>query len=413
MNLSQVIRRCSIRNPSIRCRALPLRRTAFRGARSTAAACCAAGLLFLLQPGSSRAAEIDDPAATRKALDAVVEKLNALDRWMTDADKQRVRWEKDVQEKDQEVASVARRVEKANQALKQVEAELSELATQQKTLEVRRTEQATRIGEHLAASYRMSGQDFVKLLLNQESPDTFERITRYHRYFTQARLEALDEYRSTLDQLADNRFQLETRIDEERSRREELKSQEAALVQERQSRRGLISELDQEMEGKTAERNRLEADRSRLESLFAELQRRATELDGSSFVARKGSLPWPLQGRVTNAFGQSRADGRLTWHGMLIAAEEGSAVNAVFRGRVVFANWLRGFGLLTIIDHGGGYMTLYGHADVLLKTVGDWTESGEVIARAGKSGGQKTSGLYFEVRQKGAARDPIGWLQTR
>lgn len=412
MNLSPVIRRCAFRDLSVRCRVLPLRRTSLRGTRS-AAACLAIGFLLLLPPSPTRAAEIDDPAATKKALDAVVEKLNALDRWITDADKQRVRWEKDVQEKDQEVATVARRVEKANQALKEVEAELSALAIQQKTLETRRTEQATRIGEHLAASYRMSGQDFVKLLLNQESPDTFERITRYHRYFTQARMEALDEYRSTLDQLADNRFQLETRLDEERSRREELKAQEVALVQERQSRRGLISELDQEMEGKTAERIRLEADRSRLESLFAELQRRATDLDGSGFVARKGSLPWPLKGRVTNAFGQSRADGRLTWHGMLIAAEEGSAVNAVFRGRVVFANWLRGFGLLTIIDHGGGYMTLYGHADVLLKTVGDWAESGEVIARAGKSGGQKTSGLYFEVRQKGAARDPIGWLQRR
>jgi septal ring factor EnvC (AmiA/AmiB activator) len=130
-------------------------------------------------------------------------------------------------------------------------------------------------------------------------------------------------------------------------------------------------------------------------------------------VARKGNLPWPLRGRVTNAFGQSRADGRLTWHGMLIAADEGTEVKAVFRGRVVFANWLRGFGLLTIIDHGGGYMSLYGHADVLLKTVGDWTESGEVIARAGKSGGQQLSGLYFEVRQKGVARDPIAWLQRR
>ncbi len=374
------------------------------------------GLLLILSslpflPAS--AAEGDDPAATKKALDSVVEKLNALDRWMNDAEKQRVRWEKDVQEKDREVASVARRVENANTALKKVERELGELKAEQKSLESSRKEQATRIGEHLAASYRMSGQDFVKLLLNQESPDTFERITRYHRYFTQARMDALDEYRDTLDELADNRFQLETRRDEERSRQKELKAQEAALVRERESRRGLISELDQEMEGKTAERRRLEADRTRLEQLFAELQRRATDLDGSGFVARKGSLPWPLTGRVTNAFGQSRADGRLTWHGMLIAADEGTAVKAVFRGRVVFANWLRGFGLLTIIDHGGGYMTLYGHADVLLKTVGDWTEGGEVVARAGKSGGQQMSGLYFEVRQKGAARDPIGWLQRR
>lgn len=395
-----------------------MNRNRFRTSRSSGLAARLAGglplfLTLILLSGSAAGAEPDDPAAAKKALDAVVERLNALDRWMNDAEKQRVRWQRDVQEKDNEVAAVARTVESANQALQKVEQEISTLAAEQKTLESRRAEQAARIGEHLAASYRMSGQDFLKLLLNQESPDTFERMARYHRYFTDARLEALDDYRQTLDDLADNRFQLETRADEERSRREELKTREQALVREREDRRGLIAGLDREMEDKTSERKRLEADRNRLEQLFAELSRRATELDGSAFLARKGSLPWPLRGRVTNAFGQSRADGRLTWHGMLIAAEEGTEVKAVFRGRVVFANWLRGFGLLTIIDHGGGFMTLYGHADVLLKTVGDWTEGGEVIARAGKSGGQQLSGLYFEVRQKGAARDPISWLQRR
>jgi len=359
------------------------------------------------------AAEPADSEQARKALDEVVNRLNALDRWIDDAGEQRVRWEKDVQDNDKQVAGVARSVETTVAALSTIESDLQMLGTRQEALEVRRNEQAMRIGEHLAASYRMSGQDFVKLLLNQESPDTFERIARYHRYFTEARLEALDDYRSTLDDLADNRFQLETRREEEQSRRQELNQQQLALVREREARKGLIAELDQEMEGKASERKRLEADRDRLEKLFAELQRRASDLDGSGFVARKGNLPWPLNGRVTNAFGQSRADGRLTWHGMLIAADEGTTVKSVFRGKVVFANWLRGFGLLTIIDHGGGFMTLYGHADVLLKTVGDWAESGEVIARAGKSGGQKMSGLYFEVRQKGVARDPIGWLHRR
>lgn len=373
------------------------------------AACLASGLVCAPLSG----AELADSEQARKALDKVVERLNALDRWINDAEKRRLRWEKDVREKDQEVASVARTVERTVAALSTIESELGALSARHEDLEQQRNEQATLIGEHIAASYRMSGQDFVKLLLNQESPDTFERIARYHRYFTEARLEALDAYRNTLDELADNRFQLETRRDEEHDRREQLGEQQLALVHERESRKSLIAELDQELDDKSGERKRLEADRSRLEQLFAELQRRATELDGSAFVARKGNLPWPLQGRVNNAFGQSRADGRLTWHGMLIAASEGTSVQAIFRGRVVFANWLRGFGLLTIVDHGGGYMTLYGHADVLLKTVGDWTESGETIARAGKSGGQQMSGLYFEVRQKGIARDPIGWLQRR
>ena len=118
----------------------------------------------------------------------------------------------------------------------------------------------------------------------------------------------------------------------------------------------------------------------------------------------------PLSGRVRHAFGSPRADGRLRWHGIDIAATEGSPVTAIYRGRVIFADWLRGFGLLTILDHGGSYMTLYGHADVLYKNVGDSVESGEIIAGAGNSGGTRNTGIYFEVRHNGVPKDPMGWV---
>ena len=367
----------------------------------------------MLIAGSAHPAELSDPAATKKALDKVVERLNALNDWFDDADRQRTRWEKEVKRKDTEVSEVAREVEQAVIELKSVERDLQKLKAEQKQLQSQRNEQAERIAEHLAATYRMNGEDYVKLLLNQQSPDTFGRMVRYHRYFTEARVQSLNAYQETLDKLADNRFRLETRLEDEQAKREALSHRQLALVREREQRRSLVKELDTQIESKTNERKRLESDRARLEQLFAELQRRESELDGRDFVARKGSLAWPLKGRLSHGFGQPRADGRLTWHGMVIAASEGTPVKSVFRGRVVFADWLRGFGLLIIIDHGSGYMTLYGHTDVLLKTVGDWVESGEVIAHAGHSGGQTTSGLYFEVRQKGTARDPIGWLVRR
>jgi len=367
------------------------------------------GLLPLAGNGAATA----DPAATRQALDAVGERLNALTVWFDEAEEQRVRWLNDLKRKDGEVSKVAAEVELANQDLRAVNADLNALRATQSGLETQRKEQATKIAEHLAATYRMTGEDFLKLLLNQESPDTLDRMTRYHRYFTQARMASLEEFQNTLDEIEVNRQTLQSRQADERAKREALNQRRLALVRERIQRKGLIAELDENVEGKTRERTRLETDRQRLEELFAELRRRSAELDGSAFVARKQKLPWPLQGKLTHAFGQSRADGRLSWHGIVLAAAEGTPVTAVFRGRVVFADWLRGFGLLTIVDHGSGYMTLYGHADILLKAVGDWVESGELIARAGRSGGQRTSGLYFEVRQKGAARDPIGWLVKR
>jgi septal ring factor EnvC (AmiA/AmiB activator) len=361
---------------------------------------------------SASAAE-DQRADTRKALQTVVKRLNALDVWFSDAEEQRVRWLNDVLTKDKEVASISEAVESARSALTEVISSLRSLEVERRALQARRNIQAQKISEHLSAAYRLNGQDFVKLLLNQESPDTFDRMMRYHRYFSEARVSTLQEYQTTLDELAQNQAALENRVAEQQTRQTELAARQSALVTERDQRKALIAELDVEVEGKATERNRLAADRARLETLLAELMRRASELDGGQFLARKGSLPWPLRGPIRSTFGRPRADGRLVWHGMVVAAEAGSPVTAVFRGRVIFADWLRGFGLLTIIDHGSGFMTLYGHADSLTKTVGEVVESGEVVARAGRSGGQKASGLYFEVRQKGAARDPLGWLAKR
>jgi len=354
-----------------------------------------------------------DRQDTERALRDIAERLNALDVWFSEAEQQRVRWLAEVKAKDREVEEVSGAVDRARGALAQALAALTELQAERRALEARRLEQAERIGDHLAAAYRMTGQDFVKLLLNQESPDRLDRMVRYHSHFSAARLEAIEAYQATLDELAANQRALDARVADQRQRQETLERQQAELIREREQRKRLLAELDEEVESRSDERARLEADRDRLESLLAELRSRAQELDGRQFAARKGALPWPVTGPVRAAFGQPRADGRLVWHGMVINADAGTPITAVFQGRVVFADWLRGFGLLLIIDHGSGYMTLYGHADALLKRSGDWVESGEVIARAGRSGGQSRSGLYFEVRQQGTARDPISWLTQR
>jgi len=389
---------------------MPLTRRA-----SDAAAPAAVAVLLLALGGSGpvTAATPADPAATRAALERITERLNDLSVWLDSADRKRAQWQREIQASDREVARLTREVEAAEDAVAEVQGELEALRREQQALEARRLAQAQHIAEHLASAQRLAGEDFVKLLLNQESPETLDRMVRYHRYFTAARLETVAEYRNTLAALAENQTRLETRAAEAERRREALAREQRALVAKRDERKALLARLAAEAEDKEAERERLVADRERLETLLAEIERRAQALDGRAFAQRKGSLPWPLSGRVMNAFGQPRAEGRLTWHGLMVEADEGAPVQAVFRGRVVFADWLRGFGLLTIVDHGSGYMTLYGHADLLEKQVGDWVESGEVVARAGRSGGLGTTGLYFEVRHDGQAADPIVWLARR
>lgn len=354
-----------------------------------------------------------DQAQTEAELRKITDKLNDLSVWLGGADRKRAQWQRQIQSSDRQVAKLSRQVDSAAEKLDRIRADQAALEKERSKLESQRQAQANRIGEHLASAYRINGQDFIKLLLNQQSPEALNRMVRYHRYFTAAHMQALHDYRDTLEQMAQNAERLAERESRAEQQQAALKREQIALVKEREERKTLLARLNTEAKGKEAERARLMADRKRLESLLAELKRRSKDLDGRAFAARKGSLPWPVHGRVRNAFGQPRAEGRLTWHGLMLAASEGTPITAVFRGRVVFADWLRGFGLLTIVDHGGGYMTLYGHADALAKKVGDWVESGEVIARTGRSGGISTPGLYFEVRHDGKAADPVVWLGKR
>ena len=221
---------------------------------------------------------------------------------------------------------------------------------------------------------------------------------------------ALASYQNTLDELASVRTRLTRTNAYQQEQTKQMTAERAELVSRRAARQSLLARLESDIDNKSNQRARLEADQARLEQLLATLQKRAGALDGEGFAASKGRLPWPIAGKVQHGYGQRHSDGRLRWHGTRFAAAVGSEVTAVFRGRVVFANWLRGYGLLTIIDHGSGYMTLYGHADALTKTAGDWVEGGEIIGRAGQSGGQSTDGLYFEVRHDGKHTNPSQWL---
>lgn len=355
-------------------------------------------------------AQDTDTEQTEQQLKETLERLNALDRWFSDANDKRARWLVELQKQDRDIAGINQQVAEAVTLLRAIAAELKDLELKAASLEDKRQAQAERIAGHVTAAYRLTGTDFLKQLLNQESPDTLDRMMRYHRFFSESRLAVLAEYRATLDDLRALNEELRQQEVQQTEHRKALENRQNALSTERAERSRMIAELDSEKETLTQEYQRLQEDRERLESLLDELRRRSTELDGSAFVAARGSLPMPVSGRVRHAFGSPRADNRLRWHGIDIRAEHGSPVTAVFRGRVIFADWLRGFGFLAIVDHGSEYMTLYGHVDVLYKKVGDWVESGEAIAAAGNSGGKKDSGVYFEIRHQGQAKDPILWV---
>ena len=373
----------------------------------------AAFLLWVCPVGQAgEAAGIAEEAAgTERRLGELVDELNALDAWLDDAGERLAGFERDVAAADREVASTGRRIRDLETELRSTRTTLATLTEERHAVEERRREHAGRIARHVRDAHRFVGHDFLKVLLSQDDPTAFERMIRYHGYFSRARLDAVSDYRRVLVTLGENE-----RVTTQRRRRlatqqEELTRHEAALVTRREDRAGLIDVLSGEMSDRVDRRERLAADRARLESLLAELQRRAKAAEATRFAESKGRLNWPVAGRVVRHFGQPRAGGRLQWEGVYFEASPGAEVTAIHGGRVVFADWLRGFGLLTIVDHGDGHMSLYGNADVLFKNVGDWVEGGEPIAAAGRSGAQSESGLYLEIRADGRPTNPIAWLE--
>lgn len=361
----------------------------------------------LFAAGGTQAAE-----EAHHELDEVLRRLNALDTWLDDAGERITKGQSEIASADRRIATANQRIRELDSRIEEGRAELERLGDERQRLEDARRRQGKRVAGHLRDAWRFKDRDPVQALLNLEDPRAHDRMVRYHGAFAKARSALVDGLRETLTQLEKNQ---QGRDREQRSLEESRKSANAdrdELIGERGKRRGLIKGLNAELAKRTEERDRLTRDRKRLETLIAELARAHRQAKGGLDDTRKGDLAWPVEGRLLRRFGEPRAGGRLRWQGVAFEAPEGSEVRSVAPGHVVFADWLRGFGLLAIVDHGDGWMSLYGSVDAIYKRRGDPVELGEVIATVGQSGGEAEVGLYFEMRHNDAPKDPLAWLRS-
>lgn len=262
--------------------------------------------------------------------------------------------------------------------------------------------------------YMTGREELFKLLLSQESPATLGRMLVYFDYYNRARTERIAAVSTELAKL-DELESATARAEEELAALEAKQASElAALESSRDDRRAAVAKLDAEIRDANAAAAKLKNEERRLTEVVKRLAELSTgfPVDNEQPFARlKGKLAWPVQGRLAGDYGQPRgAGGPVKWTGVLLEANAGTQVKAVYHGRVAFADWLQGLGLLVIVDHGGGYMSLYGHNEALLKESGDWVEPGEAIAQVGDSGGQARPGLYFEIRYNGEPVNPHPWI---
>jgi septal ring factor EnvC (AmiA/AmiB activator) len=311
----------------------------------------------------------------------------------------------------------------ATRKLAEVRDELKAEVSARRDLE-RQSERASRslaaekdaLARQVRSSYMSGREELFKLLLSQESPAALGRMLVYFDYYNRARSRRIAAVAGELAKL-EELDAATARVEAQLTTLEAAQAREvAALEKSRDERRAVIAKLDASVRDGNAAVAKLRAEEQRLADL---VQRLSEVMAGfpvdieEPFARSKGKLAWPVQGRIAGDYGQVRGAGPVRWNGVLLEAAAGTPVRAVHRGRVAFADWLQGLGLLVIVDHGDGYMSLYGHNEALLKESGDWVEPGEPIAQVGDTGGRSRPGLYFEIRSNGEPVNPSAWMAKR
>ena len=293
---------------------------------------------------------------------------------------------------------------------------LKQLKQQQQQQQTARQQQFSALSKQLRSAYINSQPNIIKVLLNQHEPATLARNNQYYRYFHQARAQQLNTISELLASIQTDQQLVAAAQKEQQQLHEQQLQKQQALKEQSQQRQITLALLDQKISSQDARLNQLQQQQQALNKLLKSLDKPTKTIafipseQHIDFARRAGSLAWPIKGKLLARYGRTRHIGELTWQGIVISAPQGDTILATAPGNIIFADWLRGFGLLLIIDHGDQYMTLYGNNETLLKQVGDTVSTGELIAQSGNNGVQHYAGLYFEVRHKGKPNNPLKWL---
>ena len=369
--------------------------------------------LSLIVPLDYVSAADDKQQARLEKLDSSISKL---EKKLRSRDKQKDSLQNELKKVEVEASQLKGNLRKLGKEIRTVVAELSILRHQETDLQARIVQQADVIAEQIAAAHKLGDQEPIKLLLNQENPQQLARVFKYYDYFLQARSEKIASYMNDVKSLSEVIARISSQQLALKRSQSDLKKGQEKLRGRVAKRSVTLKQLDASLVSDKKKLGSLQRERSELEEILSAVEEAVADMTLPSnykpFLSRKGKLSWPLKGRVAHSYGSQRS-GELRWEGWLISASAGAAVNAVHNGRIVFSNYLRGFGLLAIVDHGDGYMTLYAHNQELLKDTGDWVQSNELVARAGDTGGLNKPALYFEIRSQGKPADPKVWLEKR
>jgi len=351
---------------------------------------------------------------TPAQIEELKERIEDIDDWLEDAEEDRSALERQLAATEKNISRLTRERRSLRQQAEQQQQKLRELETEVQELTRTLDRQRDSLKKQIRAAWMEGDAPAVKVLLNEIDPDKIARTMTYYEYLSKDTVDRLEAFRQSLQELRNTQAAVQsTRVELARTEESVAKRQQE-LTESRKERQQTLATLNADIQNRRGEREELESDRKRLENLLEEVQQAINNIpspnESQPFASLRNKLPWPVKGQVLSRYGERYADGKLRRNGLLISTGDEAEIRAIHYGRVVFANWLRGFGLITIIDHGDGYMTLYGHSSSLFTSPGDWVAAGEPIAQAGRTGGTDSPALYFEVRHNGKPDNPGRWL---
>ena len=387
-------------------------------------------LLGILLPGPVLAAAKQTPAQKEAELRKLNQRIDKVRKSVNDDVQKRDKLSVQLRDAELGVQSARKELDEIRAQRLAAEARVRDLEAEQARREKELDGERAELAGELRTAYVNGREEQLKLLLNQEDPANFGRMLAYYGYFGRARAERIRGIQDQLEHLT----LVREKIVAEKTRLESLEQQReqrvADLKSSQDKRAQAVSAIDRQIKARGGELKQLQSQAKSLEKLISDL-RQAIERAQQAQPARKGGstgtvarqapfeplrgkLPWPVQdGTVLAKFGQPRAGGSMRWQGMLIGTQRGARVRAPYEGRVVYGDWLPGMGLMLVIDHGSGYMSLYGHNEELFRKVGESVAAGDVIGSVGDSGGHSQPALYFEVRRGKTPVDPQTWLARK
>ncbi|WP_018691559.1 murein hydrolase activator EnvC family protein [Algicola sagamiensis] len=321
--------------------------------------------------------------------------------------------QQDLKQAESIISQVAKKLNDTEMDIQDLDKQLKQFQKEIRGLNREKRKHQQALKGLISSAYVNGDHDYTKLLLNQEEPGKFERVLVYYQYLNKARSRQLQQLSHVIDQISQTEEKTQVAKSDRMALKREQLAQQATLEQEQRKRHEVVRNLEQNLKNDKRSLSTLQVNREQLTATLQQLlqEQEAKEIQLNGLNGKRGKLLWPTKGKLRNAFGQPRL-GRLRWKGVVINSRPGKTVKTIHQGVVLFADWMKGFGWVLIVDHGQGYMSLYGHNQTLLKKVGEKVEAGEPIALVGQSGGQLESGLYFEIRHKGQALDPVSWCNS-